>query len=187
MVTFTALLLPILVAAVCVFVLSSIVWMVLPYHKKDYRELPDQEAVRAALGGGVPPGQYCVPYGSGPEDWKTEEYQRRVKEGPVAMLTVMPNAMPNMGKNLGLWFVYCLVVGLATAYVAMHALDPRATFGSVLRITGTIAVMAYAFAVVPGAIWHGRPFSAVLKEAFDGVLYGLTTGLVLAAMWPDGE
>lgn len=183
----TALLLPIVAAAVGVFVLSSIVWMVLPYHKSDYRKLPDQEAVRRAMGGQVPPGQYCLPYSAGPEDWKSESYQALVKEGPVAMVTVMPNRMPNMGKNLGIWFVYSLFVGTLTAYVASHALDPRASFGSVLRICGTVAVMGYALAILPGAIWHGRPWSAVLKEAFDGVLYGASTGAVFAFLWPGGE
>ncbi|QDU84293.1 hypothetical protein Pla163_14000 [Planctomycetes bacterium Pla163] len=185
MVELSALWLPILAAAAAVFVLSSVVWMVLPWHKNDYRKLPNEEAVRAAMGGAVPPGQYCLPHASGPEQWKDPEYLRKVQEGPVAMLSVMPNATPNMGANLGAWFLYSLVVGTLTAYVAGHSLDPRASFGSVLRLAGTVAVMGYALAILPGAIWHGRRWTPVLKEAFDGCLYGAATGLVFAALWPE--
>jgi len=48
MVPLTTLWLPILVSAVVVFVASSIMHMVLAYHKSDYRRLPDEERVRSA-------------------------------------------------------------------------------------------------------------------------------------------
>ena len=49
MVPVTALWLPILLSAVIVFVASSILHMVLPIHKSDYRKLPEEERVRDAL------------------------------------------------------------------------------------------------------------------------------------------
>jgi len=41
--------LPILLSAVIVFVASSILHMVLPYHKSDYRKLPEEDRVLDAL------------------------------------------------------------------------------------------------------------------------------------------
>jgi hypothetical protein len=49
MVPITALWLPILLSAVIVFVASSILHMVLPYHKSDYRKLPEEDKVMDAL------------------------------------------------------------------------------------------------------------------------------------------
>ena len=43
MVPLTALWLPILISAVIVFIASSIMHMVLPHHKSDYRKVPDEE------------------------------------------------------------------------------------------------------------------------------------------------
>jgi len=48
MVSITALWLPILLSAVIVFVASSIIHMLLPIHKSDYRKLPDEEKVMDA-------------------------------------------------------------------------------------------------------------------------------------------
>ena len=57
MVSLTALWLPILLSAVIVFVASSIIHMVLGYHKSDYRPLPNEPAVLDALrAAGVTPG-----------------------------------------------------------------------------------------------------------------------------------
>ena len=44
-----ALWLPIVLSAVFVFVLSAIIHMVLKYHNSDYKRLPNEDAVRAAI------------------------------------------------------------------------------------------------------------------------------------------
>ena len=53
MVPVTSLWLPVLVSAVIVFVASSILHMVLPFHRKDYRAVPseDGEAVQIFVHG----------------------------------------------------------------------------------------------------------------------------------------
>ena len=48
MVSVTALWLPILLSAVIVFVASSIIHMVLPFHRKDYRPVPSEDGVMDA-------------------------------------------------------------------------------------------------------------------------------------------
>ena len=44
-----ALWLPVLLSAVFVFIVSSVIHMVLQYHRNDFRGLPDEEGVRKAL------------------------------------------------------------------------------------------------------------------------------------------
>jgi len=53
MVPLAALWLPILVSAVIVFIASSIIHTVLPYHRGDYRQLPDEDKLLVALRTGV--------------------------------------------------------------------------------------------------------------------------------------
>ena len=44
-----ALWLPILLSSVIVFIVSSVIHTVLPWHKNDYPELPNQDQVSSAL------------------------------------------------------------------------------------------------------------------------------------------
>jgi hypothetical protein len=50
MVPLISLWLPILLSAIIVFVASSILHMVLTYHRNDFRTVPDEEEVMNALG-----------------------------------------------------------------------------------------------------------------------------------------
>ena len=49
MVSLASLWLPILLSAVVVFIVSSIVHMVLPYHRSDFRQLPGEASVMTAM------------------------------------------------------------------------------------------------------------------------------------------
>ena len=63
MATLAALWLPILLSAMVIFIASSILHMVLPYHKNDYSKLPDEEKVTAVLrGADLKRGLYIFPY-----------------------------------------------------------------------------------------------------------------------------
>ena len=61
MTALSALWLPILLSAVLVFVASSVFHMVLKWHTNDYRKMPNEDQVRAALQPlAIPPGDYAV-------------------------------------------------------------------------------------------------------------------------------
>ena len=63
MVPLTALWLPIVLSAVIVFVASSIMHMVLPYHRGDLRKVPKEDEVMEALRKfNIPPGDYGLPH-----------------------------------------------------------------------------------------------------------------------------
>src|ERR1700693_5584023 len=115
----SALWLPILLSSVIVFVASSIIHMVLPWHKSDYLKLPDEDRVREALRAlAMPPGDYFIPRPASTRELKSPEFIEKMNRGPVMVLTVMPNGPISMGRNLVLWFVYCVVVGLLAAYIS---------------------------------------------------------------------
>src|SRR5215470_10001526 len=126
MVSFSALWLPILLSAVFVFIASSIIHMVLPYHRSNYKRLPDEDNLRKVLrAANLTPGLYHTPYCTHKE-MNSPESKAKFAEGPVALMTVFPSGSPNMGKFLGLWFAFCVVVGIFVAYVAGLTVAPGA-------------------------------------------------------------
>ncbi len=182
MVPLVALWLPILLSAVFVFVVSSVIHMALPIHKGDYGKMPGEDRVLDAMQGTVPPGQYRFPYASSMQEYGSPEMKAKFQRGPVGTIVVVPGM--NMGKALGQWFVFTLVVGLCTAYVGGLVLAPGTAGSMVFRITGTVAVLCHAFSSVNDSIWKGLKWSTTFKFVFDGVVYGLTTGATFAWLWP---
>lgn len=185
MVPISLLWLPILLAAVLVFVVSSIIHMVLPYHRSDYAKLPSESEAQEALRRfNIPPGDYMLPHAGGPGGMKRPEFAEMMKKGPVAMLTVFPSGMWNMGQRLGLWFLYCVVVSVIAAYVSGRALGRGADYLTVFRFAGVAAFACYAVALWQASIWYSRKWSTTLKHTFDGLLYALVTGGAFGWLWP---
>lgn len=185
MVPIVALWLPILLSAVIVFVASSIAHMVLPYHKSDYRKLPDEDKVLDALrAAGVTPGPvYQFPHCTH-QNMKSQESMERFKRGPVGHLTIIPSGAPNMGKYLGLWFVYCVVIGIFVAYLTGRTLGAGTDYLMVFRVAGTTAFLGYSLAQVQDAIWKGQTWGVTFKHVFDGLIYGLLTAGTFGWLWP---
>jgi hypothetical protein len=181
----TALVLPIIVSAVAVFVLSAIIHMALKYHASDFAGLPNEDAVRTAIrSGNPPPGQYFFPHAREMSEMKTPEMQKKLAEGPNGMLVLRAPGMVSMGSSLLKWFLFVLLVSCVIAYVACHTLQLGSSPRHVFRVIGTVGFLAYAMGHVPEAIWYGRSWSATLKDVFDGLIYGLATGAVFALLWP---
>jgi hypothetical protein len=177
--------LPILVSSVLVFLVSAIIHMVLKYHNKDYTRLPNEDAVRAAIRAGNPePAQYVIPYCTEMKDMEKPEMKQKYVEGPVAVMNVLRPGLPNMGKNLSQWFGFILVVSLFIAYVAAHALPRGAEYLSVFQIVGAVGFLAYGMGQFTSAIWMGKPWGVALKEALDGLVYGLVTAGTFGWLWP---
>ena len=186
MVPLSTLWLPILLSAALVFVASSVIHMLLRFHKNEYRQLPAENAVLAAMrAAGVTRGQYAFPHARSLQDTGSPEMLAKYREGPCGYLTVMPNAAPAVGKGLLQWFVYAVVVSVCVAYVTGRTLGLAADYLAVFRIAGTVAFLAYAAAVVPNAIWMGTPWSTTLKHVCDGLVYGLLTGGAFGWLWPS--
>ena len=170
-----ALWLPILVSAVLVFVVSAIVWMVMPWHKSDFNECRDEEGVRAALRG-LTPGYYLLPYVVDQGEFKKPEVQQKFIDGPLAYITVIPNGLPSMGPKLVMSFLYYLFVGVICAYFVSRTATPEANYLSIFRIAGSVAFVSYGIAYFQDSIWFGRPWSVTAKNVLDALIYGLVTG-----------
>jgi hypothetical protein len=185
MVSLGSLLLPVVLSAVFVFVASSVIHMVLKYHASDYSPLPNEEAVRAAIRAGNPePKQYVIPYCKDPKEMQSPEMVQKHVEGPVAVLSLRRPAKPTMGPYLAKWFGFNLVVAFFVAYVAAHTLPAGSEYLEVFRVVGAVTFLAYAAGTFPAAIWMAKPWSVALKEALDGLIYGLVTAGTFGWLWP---
>lgn len=184
MVALSALWLPILLSAVIVFVASAIMHMVLPYHKGDYKQLPNEEGLLSTLrSASLKPGLYIFPY-CDHKDMKSPAVQEKFKQGPVGMMTIRPSGVPAMPKFLVQWFVYCLVIGFFVAYLTGHTVGPSTHYLAVFRVAGTAAFLAYGLGNLSNGIWKGQPWSMTIKEVIDGLIYGLLTAGTFGWLWP---
>jgi hypothetical protein len=187
MVSLLSLWLPILVSAVAVFLASSVIHMVLRYHRTDVGRLPAEDQTLAAIRtAGTVPGEYVLPYATMAEMNSPEFIQKR-SAGPVAVMTVLPGGPPAMGRNLAAWFVYALVVNLTAGYIASRALGAGpADYMDVFRFVGTTAFAGYGFGIWQQTIWWGRPWTTTLKSTFDALIYALLTAGIFGWLWPGG-
>ena len=186
MVPLMSLWLPILVAAVLVFIASSIIHMLLPYHRSDYGTVPAEDDVMDALRkAGVTPGDYVIPCPGGAQGMKDPQFVEKWTKGPVAFMTVLPSGAPSMAKNLVQWFVYSIVVGVVAGYIAGRALGPGADYLAVFRFAGTTAFVGYSLALWQNSIWYHRAWRTTIKSTFDGLVYGSLTAGTFGWLWPS--
>ena len=184
-----ALWIPIVLSAVVLFVVSSIVHMgidlVIPWHKNDYAKVPQEDAVMSALRPfALAPGDYMLPRADSMADMRSAEFMEKLNKGPKIIMTVMPNGMFGMGRNLGLWFVYLLGVNVFAAYVAGRALHPGADSLSVFRFIAATAFLGFSAALWQGWIWYQRSLGTVIRSTIDGFVYALIAGVIFGQFWP---
>lgn len=176
--------LPILLSAIVVFVASSIIHMASPWHKSDYPKMPNEDQVMDALRPlAIPPGDYFFPRPASRQDMSSPAFAEKTKRGPVAVMTVMPGGM-SMGRNLGLWFLYCAVMSGFGAYIAGRALPPGTMYLQVFRFVGATTFIGYAAALWQMSIWYRRSWLTTIKATVDGLIYASLTAGVFGWLWP---
>ena len=186
MVPVMSLLVPILVASVIVFIASSIIHMVTPFHKGDLKRVPNEDGVMSALRNfNLAPGDYAMPLPSSMAAMGSPEFQAKMAAGPVVMMTVRPSGKHNMTTNLVQWFVYS-VRGVAVCRLRRGR---RAAAGRRLpqgvpdrRLRGVHRLRHGACSRRRfGAERTGGQRCAAVA---DGLLYGLLTGGTFGWLWP---
>lgn len=185
MVSILSLWLPILLSAIAVFIVSSLIHMVLGYHAGDYKKLPAEDDVMAALRKlDIPPGDYMVPCPGGPRALKDPAFLEKLKAGPRAMMTVLPGGEINMGPQLVQWFLYCIIIGITSAYISGRALGPGTRYLQVFRFAGATAFFGYSLALWQTSIWYRKSWGTTFRSTIDGLVYGLLTGGFFGWLWP---
>jgi hypothetical protein len=186
MVALGSLWLPLVLSAVFVFIVSSVIHMLLPYHKSDFKQVPNEDALRDAMRPHAPPpGEYVFPYATSMKEMETPEFVAKLEQGPVAFMTVLPNGKQGMGGQLAQWFVYSLIVSLFAGYVASHAVGPNDDYLAVFRYVGAVAFAGYSLGLLQNSIWYRRAWGTTLKSVFDGLIYACVTAGTFGWLWPS--
>jgi hypothetical protein len=114
----------------------------------------------------------------------TPAFAERIRQGPVLMMTVMPNGASWMGGMLLKWFVYLLVVTIFAGGLAAHVVPAAADRHVVFHTTGLAAFLGYSLALWQMAIWYRRSLGTTIRSTIDGLIYGVITGATFAWLWP---
>ena len=180
-----ALWMPILLSAVFVFVLSSLIHMVLSYHKGDFKKLANEDAVMEALRKfDIPAGDYAMPCPSSTNAMKSPEFIEKMKKGPVGVMTFTKCGPPSMGKSLALWFVYIVIVNVFAAYIGDRAVGAGGNYLHVFRFVGCTAFAGHSLALLHNSIWYHRNWGATIRTMLDGLIYALVTAGTFGWLWP---
>jgi hypothetical protein len=175
-----SLVVPIAVTGVALFFASFLSWMVFKLHWKDWRKLPDEDAFLEPLKKqGLKPGGYMMPGCNHPSEYMSEEFQKKAKENPKAIMTVLPEA--KMGANMALTTVYFLVIAYFLAYLAAQAFHPGETFLNVFQFVFTASLPIFCGAIVSNAIWFRQRVTGYLVES---VFYAAVAAAIFAGLWP---
>lgn len=159
--------------------------MLSPWHKSDYPKIPNEEKVMDALRPfAIPPGDYMVPRVSKRAELQTPEFAEKMKKGPVMVVTVWPNGPVNLRTNLIGWFIYSIVIGIFSGYVAGRALPAGADYLQVFRFVGATAFIGYSAALWQMSIWYRRAWGTTIKSTVDGLIYALFTAGMFGWLWP---
>ena len=183
MLTITLLWLPILLSAVAVWIVSALVWTVMPHHKSDYAAFTDEDKARAAIKEqNLQPGSYSMPFTGSKEAMNSPETKQKLIDGPVAFVTILPNGVA-MGKKLIFSFIQNVVFAILIAYIATFTLTADSHYMEVFRLVFIVTWLAYGAAFVQDAVWFGRGWSVIVKFFFDALLYASVTAGIFGWLW----
>jgi len=187
MVPLTSLVVPLVVSAILVFIASSVIHMLLPYHRSDVKRISvekETEFLDVLRRLNLPRGDYAAPHAGSMAGMKDPAFVAKMTRGPLVFMTLSPGAVPSMGKNLSQWFVYIIVVNFFAAYVTGRALAVGSAYPAVFRFIGATAFMGYAMALPQHSIWYRRSWVTTAKSIFDGLVYASLTAGVFGWLWP---
>ena len=185
MVGLSALWMPIVVSAVLVFIALSLIHGLLGWHRGDMAAVPGENKVMDLLRSlNVQPGEYRFPYGSSVKEMEAPEFIAKMKQGPVGVMTVSPSGEINMGRLMGQWFLYSLLIAALAAYVTGRTHGLGAPYLAVFRMSGVVAFCCYVMAHWQNWIWWGQSTRFTLTHSLDGIIYALITGATFGWLWP---
>ncbi len=177
--------LPILVGTVAVFILSAVAWTAMPHHRKDYRQIPNEDAIADAIrAGNVAPGTYAIPHSGDSGSMGSPEMVAKFKRGPRAFITVAKPWDPGIFAPMLIQsFLTNLVILLFVGYVTYHTLAPDAVYLTVFRVAGTTCFMAFALGQLSDSVWFSKPWGAWVRHAADSLVYALVVGGIFGWLW----
>ncbi len=176
--------LAILASAFAAWFWSFLSWTILPIHKYDWKALPDENAALKNIQSlSLPHGNYAFPFATDNATRKDPAFIEKWKTGPAGTLSIW--RMPNMAANMLLTIVICLIASALIGYLLAMALPAGSTFSKVMQVAATAGILTHTIAILPGMVWFQASPGAWVSSIVDGLVKGLATGAIFAAMWPN--
>jgi len=176
---------PILLGTFLAWIASALIHVLIKYHNSDYQSVSNEEEVMAAIRNGAPKlGIHTLPFCAEMSEMNNPDVQEKFNKGPVAMLTVFPNGLPQMGKLMAQQIGFFLVGAILIAYCAALVLGSGTDYMTVFRFVSTIGFLTFGWANIPLSIWFGHPWSTTAKYLLDALIYGLVFAGSFAWLWP---
>src|SRR5205085_6326138 len=182
-----------ILGGIAMFIWSSIAHMALPLGKTGIKELPNQQAIFAALQAGLGDkgGLYLFPglgVGDNPTKEQTSEAMKHINErmaaNPSGVLVYHPTGTQpfSFGKFLGIEFgTECLEALLAVFLLAQTRI---AGFGGRVGFIFVAGILASIATNVSYWNWYGFPGDYIAAYMFMQVVGFLCAGIVAALVLP---
>ena len=154
-------------------------WMILPIHKDTVQNLPNEEAVVAALQAMPQQGVYMFP--GRPKDTSDkaamDAYMERYRRGPMGMVVYDPRGMdPMMVSNM----IVGLLIYILSAFVATWVYErSTALTGTLLQrlsFFGMLGVFLSLATYFSNWNWMGYPLAFTTSMALDTIVGWLLAG-----------
>lgn len=176
----------ILLAALFCWIASALIHMLVKYHNADYQPLSNESDVSDVLRAqSLKPALYTLPYCSDMSEMGQEAMQQKFTNGPVALITIMPNGMPPMGRLLLQQILFFLFGSFLIGYLAVISMAASADYMMVFRQVFIASFLTYGWGQVPFSIWMGQPWSNCIRYLIDALVYATVTAGTFSLLWPN--
>jgi hypothetical protein len=174
------------VAGLLSWIASALIHMLIKYHNADYKGLSNEEVVSTALAEKSPaPALYTLPYCSNMKAMGAEPMRKKFNDGPVAMITIMPNGMPPMGKLLSQQILFFIFGSFLIGYLASISITANTDVMMVFRQVFIASFLTYGWAQISYSIWMGQPWSNCIRYLIDALIYAAVTAGTFSFSWPN--
>ena len=178
----------VVLAALVVFAINALSWVVLPFHNQTTHKFTDEDAVARVLKANAPKaGVYLYPLGdmhksgltSKQQEDEWEKVQEKMTKGPFAFVSVLPQGMkPWLPKSMFREFIKNLLAAFIIVWLLAQTTElnywKKVIFVMLAALAGSI------IAILPNWIWWGMSPAYILVQFVDIAIAWFAAGLVMA-------
>ena len=173
-----------IVGGIVIFVWGAVSHMVLPLGETGIKQIPNEDAVIAAMRQSIPePGLYFFPgmdMSHKPSDEEQKAWTAKYTAGPTGILVYHPQGeAPVSPRQLLTELASNVLMALLAAFLLSMA---SGSFGRRVLFVALLGLFSWLSISVSYWNWYGFPTDFSLAEAVDQVVGCFLAGLVLAAI-----
>jgi hypothetical protein len=165
---------------VILVVWGMLAWTVLPVHNDTVQNLPNEDAVIAALQGTPQQGVYVFPGmpKDGSDKAAQDAYMERYARGPMGMIVYDPRGGdPMMVSNIVVGLLISILAALVATWIFQRSTAFTGTLLQRLSFFGMLGIFLALATYFTNWNWMGYPLGYTTSMALDSVIAWLLAGL----------